>query len=100
MNIIDEDESSEGVWVLITRKDFKDYEEDFIDRDDMFRVGVLCNQSLCGAPYGMLIPFQLQGLSRPVCRMSKIDPDIRSCKVEVPVAKNFTKERMVTSETN
>lgn len=86
LNLYDFDNNCEGIWMCISPKDKIDYDNKVKDIVN-FRMGILCNQSLCGPPYGMLIPYRLNGKNRPTSYINLYDQLITSGKQQPVLSK-------------
>lgn len=62
--------STEGVWVALSEEDKKKYNND--DLYDEHIVGVICNASMSGIPWGAYVKVTLSGINRPMCECSDI----------------------------
>ncbi len=64
---------SEGVWVVFSEEDVKKYDDDTLYGE--YIIGALCNDVLCGVPWGSYLKVELVGRDRPLASCEEIFGD-------------------------
>ncbi len=76
VTLIDLDGDMESPWIRIHQDDLDDYNKNIVD-EEYKRVGVMLNNCLCGVPYGLYVPYRLDGSRQPVIDL-RASTDIKS----------------------
>lgn len=64
---------TEGVWVVFSKEDHEKYNNDDLNGETI--IGVLCNDSLAGVPWGTYIKVELNGGDRPFMHCEEVFGD-------------------------
>lgn len=64
---------TEGVWAAFSPEDKKKYDNDELYGEEV--IAVLCNDTLCGVPWGAYLKVELRGDERPVASCEEIFGD-------------------------
>lgn len=61
---------TEGIWVAFSSEDKKKYDNDDLRGEHI--LGVVCNDNLCGVPWGSYVKVELMGDERPIASCEEI----------------------------